>query len=690
MRMKRLIILLLFFLPTLIHAQMVTMNFKDMDIKVLIDTVAEVTNKTFVVDPRVKGKVTVVSAKPMDRDQVYDVFLSILSVHGFAAVPSGKIIKIVPQSQAKAENMPVVPPNKLPRGSELVTQIIAIKNVAAAQLVPLLRPLIPQQGHLVAYPSNNTLVISDYADNVSRLRKIIKRIDRPNTEDVEVVVLQHASAAEVAQTLTNLEQKNRATAGVEQLIATNIVADDRTNSLLISGDRETRLRLRALVTHLDTPLKTVGNTEVIYLRYAEASDLVDVLKGVSESMVMQQKAEGQDNNAQVYKTSIQADDSTNSLVVTAAPEVLRNLRTVIRQLDVRRAQVLVEAVIAEVSIDTARELGVQWAIFDRSASTAPVGVSNFNNTQPGILDLAASAYQADQGGTLNLPDGINGSLLGIGRFKSTGINFAVLLKALSSDTNSNVLSTPSLLTLDNQEAEIIVGQNVPFVTGQYTNTGATTGATNPFQTIQREDVGLKLKVTPQINEGNAIKLDIEQEVSSLTRSSVATSDVVTNKRQIKTSVIVEDGNMIVLGGLIDEDLQQTLQKVPLLGDLPLIGALFRSQSTQKIKRNLMIFLHPVIVRDAAMETLVSSGKYSYIRKKQLEQKAKGLPLMDDEEVPVLPTLDDFLTILPEIDETPDLNDDNEMAALASEPALEDKVIDEVVEAEIIEEENITP
>jgi len=316
---------------------------------------------------------------------------------------------------------------------------------------------------------------------------------------------------------------------------------------------------------------------------------------------------------------------------------------VIRKLDIRRAQVLVEAIIAEISTDKSRELGVQWIFDGRPDGRGPVGFSNFDNAGTGVVNLANAIVNE----TTNLSNIAAGAFLGLGRFNSEHLNFAVLLQALSSDSKTNVLSTPSLLTLDNQQAEISVGQNVPFVTGQYTTVGnAATGVTNPFQTIERHDIGIKLIVTPQINEGNAIKLDIEQEVSSVSPSKLA-ADIITNKRKIKTTVVVEDGNMVVLGGLIDEDLQQTAQKVPLLGDIPLLGVLFRSNTTSKVKRNLMIFLHPKIIRDANTETLVSSGKYNDMRKAQLEEQKQGVALMEDEESPVLPNLNDFLTILPD-------------------------------------------
>ncbi len=635
--------LCLCFLPTLVSAEAVTLNFREADITELINIVSEVTQKAFVVDPRVKGKVTVISNKPMDSEQVYDVFLSILSVHGFTAIPTGAVIKIIPENLAKSQNTPVLSANDSLESDALITQIVQIKHVSAPQLIPLLRPLIRQQGHLVAYPANNTLVISDHGNNVERLLKIIHRIDKATDEGLEVIVLEEASAEEVVRILTTLEQAN-STANKHTKNTPKIVADKRTNSVLINGDKPTRLRLRTLITHLDTPIKNNGNTQVIYLRYAQAKDLANILKGVSDSLGNSLKIEGQPASREI-KTDIQADESTNSLVITAIPAMIQNLQDVIRQLDVRRAQVLVEAVIAEISSDTTRELGVQW-LFSGTQGTIPAGFSNFDNTGTRIIDLAATAYRANQNSNVTLPNIGAGAFLGLGQFDNSILNFGVLLRALTADTNTNVLSTPSLLTLDNQEAEIVVGQNVPFVTGQYTGTGMTGNVSNPFQTIQREDIGIKLKVKPQINEGNAVKLEIEQEVSSISRSSIATSDIITNKRTIKTTVIVEDGKMVVLGGLIDEDLQQTVQKVPGLGDLPIIGGLFRSQSTKKVKRNLMVFLHPIIIRDAANDSLISSNKYSYMRIKQLEQKAQGLPLMSVDEFPVLPDLDDFLTLLP--------------------------------------------
>lgn len=629
------ILLSLILLPVFVSAENVTLNFRETDIKEVINIISEVTQKTFIVDPRVNAKVTIISNESMDSEQVYEVFLSILSIHGFTAVPNGNVIKILPYNLAKSESSTVLLKDETLKSDILVTQIVHIKHVEAAKLIPLLRPLIRQQGHLVAYPTNNTLIISDTANNIQRLLKIIQRIDQADDQNIEIIVLEHASATEVVLILSKLEQKT-----TQKTKKVNIVADKRSNSILISGDSAMRLRLRTLITHLDTPIKSMSHTKVIYLRYAQAKELVNILKGISDSIWETEKAKGQTISPNMFKTDIQADETTNSLVITAPPKILQNLTEVINKLDIRRAQVLVEAVIAEVSSDTARELGMQWLVYNIEGTASPVGVSNFNNGGIGITNLAGAVQQN------NISNMGAGAFMGLGKFTDGVVNFMGLLNALTIDSKTNVLSTPSLLTLDNQEAEIVVGQNVPFITGQYTSTGTTGSVTNPFQTIQREDVGIKLIVKPQINEGDTIQLEIQQEVSSINASSLNTSDIITNKRTIKTTVIVENGHVIVLGGLIDDDLQQITQKIPFFGDLPLIGGLFRSNSTKKIKRNLMIFLHPVIIRDAESEKFISTHKYNYMRSKQLEQKSQGVSLMSDNVMPILPNLDDFLTVLP--------------------------------------------
>lgn len=617
------------------HAQTVTLNLKDADISALISTVAEVTGRNFIIDPRVKGKVTVVSSRPMDSEEVYQVFLSILKVHGFAAVPSGAVIKIVPDVNAKQDSIPTVDAEAESLGDEMVTRVVEVDNVAAAQLVPILRPLIPQQGHLAAYPATNVLIISDRARNVDRLVSIIRRIDQVSDSEIEVIPLQHASANEVVRVLTSLQRaapgqgKAPALAGEGPVL----VADERTNSVLLGGERTLRLRMRALISHLDTPLETGGNTDVIYLKYAEATEVVDVLMGVGK--VEEQETTKGKGTQVAGKFDIQADEATNSLVITAPPDIMRTLKRVIDQLDIRRAQVLVDAVVAEVSLDTARELGVQWIISGINNGTGPIGLINFTNTGTQITDIANAIIGAEQG--VQIPTPSANVSVGGGRVDSDkDVNFVGLMNALASDANTNILSTPTLVTLDNEEAEIIIGENVPFITGSFTSTGAGDSATNPFQTIQRQDVGLTLKIKPQINEGNALKLNIEQEVSSIADSVVGASDLITNKRSIKTTVMADDGAVVVLGGLIEDQVNESEQKVPFLGDIPLLGYLFRSTGTSLTKTNLMVFIHPVILRDQAVTDRYSNRKYNYLRALQAVQDADGVSLMGDARHPVLP------------------------------------------------------
>ncbi|MBL3526435.1 MAG: type II secretion system secretin GspD [gamma proteobacterium endosymbiont of Lamellibrachia anaximandri] len=606
-----------------VQADRITLNLNDADISALIKTVSEHTGRNFVVDPRVKGKVTVISAHPMDKDEFYQVFLSILEVHGFSTVPAGEVIKIVPDVKAKQIGIPTGTDSQELPGDQMVTRILQVKNVTASQLVPILRPLIPQQGHLAAYPATNVLIISDRRQNVDRLLKIISRIDQVSDSSIEVVSLRHASAAEVVRIITGL-QKNKGKGAAEPA---KLIADERTNSVLISGDTTTRLRTRVVIEHLDTPFENEGNARVIYLRYANAKELATVLTGVSDTMdKSRKKGKGGGTSTPI---NIQADEASNALIITAPQNIFNALQSIIRKLDIRRAQVLVEAIIAEISLDRVKELGVQWIVDGTPGGSGPVGVINLGSPSIGSI---AGAIAADA-----IPAIPSGTTIGLGSFDNNSINFAALIRALESDTSSNLLSTPSILTLDNQEAEIVVGQNVPFLTGQYASTGSSSTSVNPFQTIQRQDVGLTLRVKPQINEGNAIQLEVSQEVSSINRAaSTGTADIVTNKRTIKTVVMVDDGDTIVLGGLIDEDLQQVEEKVPFLGDIPVLGVLFRANSTTKVKRNLVVFLRPVIVRDAATHAAVTGDKYNFFRAQQLRMRQLGVDLLPDEAAPLLP------------------------------------------------------
>ena len=628
-------------------AQTVTLNLKDADINALIGTVAEVTGRNFIVDPRVKGKVTVVSSRPMNSDEVYEVFQSILKVHGFAAVPSGEVIKIVPDVSAKQDSIPNASDKQPGSGDAMVTRVIQVDNVAAAQLVPILRPLVPQQGHLAAYPASNVLIISDRARNVERLVSIIRKIDKGSDSEIEVIRLEHASAAEVVRILTAIERGKPGQGKTPAQAAQSLVADERTNSVLLGGDRANRLRLRAIITHLDTPLERGGNTKVIYLKYAKAADLVTVLQGVSKTKTEEVKGKQPTAKNIDKQLDIQADESTNALVITAPPSVMLSLESIIRQLDIRRQQILVDAVIAEVSLNKQRELGVQWAVDGHTKGGAPIAGTNFNNVGNSTASLISGLGSSDVSGALgNIATGL---LLGGGKFNSGNIDFGVVIQALAADSDTNILSTPSLVTMDNEEAEIIVGQNVPFVTGSFSNTGANAGATNPFQTIQREDVGITLKVTPQINEGNAIIMKIEQEVSSVSNNASA-ADIITNKRSIKTNVLVEDGHVLVLGGLISNEAKESEQKVPLLGDIPLLGYLFRSKQVEHDKQNLMVFIHPTILRNQEVASRYSVNKYNYIRGKQFEMHSDGIPLLIGSEGPSLPDINEFLELPPPFEE----------------------------------------
>ncbi len=595
-----------------------TLNLNNADIRVLINTVSEATGKNFIIDPRVKAKVTVVSSKSMSKDEIYEVFLSILDVHGFSAIPGDDITKIVPDVSAKQGAVPTGYNERYTGTDQLVTRVLQLQNVAANQLVPILRPLVPQQGHLAAYTPSNVLVITDNASNIDRLIKVIRRIDRAEQTEIEVRKLEHASASEVVRTVNALMQQQAKDKGGRQTLM--LTTDERTNSVLITGDKASRERVLKIIDQLDIALVTSGNTKVIFLKYANAADLVSILQGISSKAIAEQQGKAGAKGAAGRKdVDIQADETNNALVITAQPSMIQQLESIIRQLDIPRAQVLIEAIIAEVSTDLASELGAQFITGGEAGSDNPVGGAFFPDLAGNLSGLAENPAAIVGSSGLNVAFGDT----------SSGNQWAFILRALNGDATTNVLSTPTLVTLDNVEAEIVFGQNVPFVTGSYSSTGAAGGASNPFQTIEREDVGLTLKIKPQINEGDAIKLEIETENSSLATSAVATSDVVTNKRSIKTEVLVEDAQTIVLGGLIEDRFIDTRQKVPLLGSIPVLGRLFSYTKTQKIKSNLMVFIRPVILKDSVSTDYFTSQKYHLLRARQLEAKIGERGLIKD-------------------------------------------------------------
>ena len=597
--------------------EQLTLTFNDTDITAVINAVSTLTGKNFIIDPRVKGKVTVITHESMTKDEVYQVFLSVLKVHGFAAIPGNNVTKIVPEVSAKQDSIRTIRKTDARDGDELVTHVMQIKYVNAAQLVPILRPLIPQRGHLAAYTQSNVLIISDSAANVARLSRIIKRIDQSTNQEVDVITLEHATASEVVRVIKQLKKPKKDASGF------TLVADDRTNSILLSGEKHERVRLRVLISHMDMPLELGGDTHVIYLKYANAKDLVKVLTGVSQNLEKSKKGKTTATTAGGSKTNIQADENTNSLVINASSGLIRSLRNVVSQLDIRRSQVLVETIIAEVSYTKESELGVEW-VLDGTAGgtkTGPIGALNFGN----LLGLLAE------------PPAIGSGLsLGLGKITNGNPEFGLLLRALAGDTDSNILATPSLVMLDNEEGEIVVAQTVPFVTGSYTGIGGGgTTPTNPFQTVAREDVGLTLKITPQINEGDTIKMELNQEVSVPTDNAIG-ANIVTKKRSWNTTVLVDDGDLLVIGGLIDETLTESEQKIPGLGDIPIVGWLFKSQTTKKIKTNLMAFIHPTILKNKALNNQYTGKKYNYLRQKELEVRQRGLELISDNEIPILP------------------------------------------------------
>ena len=656
------------------------LNVRDADIREVVETVAKITGKTMIVDPRVKGlKVTIITAGNVDytKDQIYNIFVSALQVHKFQAIEANGVVKIIPDQQARSEYSPVNVQNLDDYGDRYITQVIPVQNVDAQQIMNVLRPLVsPTSGHLFAVQGTNTLILHDSASNVRRISEIIDRTDKANDEEIEVIPLEHASASEIVRILESLNRSGRQQQGNE--IQEPRYVAERTNSILLSANDRQRVRLRALIASLDRPLNSMGNTKTVFLKYAKADQVAEVLSGIGE---IKQKEEAVTSGrggagsgpatSQRSLYSIQPHEETNALVLTAPPDIMREFDSVIRALDIRRKQVHVEAIIVEISDNKAKELGIQW-LFSPEGGSAPGGVVNFTNTGPGIGNVAAGAIAArgteeevfvrdpetgvitgtetrrtagDNGVALaEVLGGMQGLGLGVARIRPDGFSWGAFIRALEGVTDSNTLSRPSVTTLDNVEAIFKSGQEIPIITGSTLGDNNS----NPFQNVDRKDVGVMLKLTPQINEGNYVRLDIEQEVSSIAGSTNV--DVVTNKREVKTSVLVPDGGMVVLGGLIDDDIQQSSQKVPILGDIPVLGHAFKSQRTQKIKRNLMIFIHPTVLKDDKELRELSSAKYSYIRAQQIEQANRGISLMPEEDSEVLPTYDEALVLPPTYEE----------------------------------------
>lgn len=634
-------------------------SFKGTDIQEFINIVGRNLQKTIIVDPAVRGQVNVRSYDLLNDEQYYQFFLNVLEVYGFAVVEMDNgVLKVVRDKDAKISAIPVVGDNSNITGDQVVTRVIAVRNVSVRELSPLLRQLNDNAGagNVVHYDPANIIMITGRAATVNRLAEIIERVDRAGDKEIDVVELRNASAAEMVRIVEALNKTvdAKSTPGFLQ---PKLVADDRTNSVLLSGDPQVRDRLRRLIRQLDVEMASSGNNRVVYLKYANAEEMVDVLTGVSDNL-QAEKQGGAKTTASSSKSAvmISAHTDTNSLILTAPPDIMRALENIIAQLDIRRAQVLIEAMIVELAEGDGVNFGVQWGTTDG-------GVIQFGNSGVPISQYAIGLEEAqettrtenyvdangqDQVRTItedgdfstlaSVLGGVNGAALGI-----VMGDWTMLVNAVASDRNSNILSSPSITVMDNGEASFIVGEEVPVVTGSTSSSNND----NPFQTVERKEVGIKLNVTPQINEGDSVQLKIEQEVSNVLGADGAV-DVRFSKRQLTTNVLIQDGQMLALGGLIQEQTNESEQKIPILGDIPILGHLFKSTNTTTAKTNLMVFIKPTIIRDGVTADGITQRKYNYIRAEQLFKADQGLRLMPEAELPVLPKYGEDISLPPEV------------------------------------------
>ena len=599
------------------------LNLKDADIRAFVTQVADITGYSFVVDPRVKGKVTVLSSTPMNRHEIYDLFLAVLQVHGFTAIPGEEVIKVVQQVDAKQsaeslERFPEVP------SEQLITRVIQIDNANALEMVPILRPLVAKYGHLAGVAAANALIISDHASNIQRIEQIVRELDSPSKYEVEVIQLNEAWVGDMVELLQELAPGELGRGSGENASRKySVTADERSNRLILRGDESFREKMRGLILQLDQPSATGGTTKVIRLKHADAANLTEILKGVMGEVVAEAGGGGGGSGAGSAggRTgfSVFADEGLNALVVRGQPSIMQEAEQIIRALDIRRAQVLIEAAIVEISDELGQDLGVQVAVGDESGGSTPVAGTNFGNVGRSLGEVLGAILSESI-----LTPVTGGVTVGAGERNENGISWGILLQALSTSAAANLLSTPSIITLDNQESEIIVGQNVPFRTGESTVTGD--GTTNPFTTIERRDIGLTLKVTPTISADGLVRLVVEQSTENIGDSIESASDIITNKREIKTTVLADDGETIVLGGLTTDNLQINKSKVPLLGDIPFIGRLFSSESERRVKRNLLVFLRPQILLGKEESIAATDEKFNQLWEVNLGVRRKlGLP-----------------------------------------------------------------
>ena len=577
-------------------------NMRDADIRAFAADMAQISNKTIVLDPRVKGNVTVVSNQDLDAGEAYAVFLSVLRVHGYAAIENNGVVKVMPESGARQD---ATVNNK--NNDSLATEVIRLSQANARVIAPLLKPLVNKQGHIAAYEATNSIIIADYVGNLSRIKSILLELDKNPADTFELIPLDNTSANEVARILGSMWR------GDNQMSKSfSAIAVERSNSILLRGQIGVVKQIKRVISRLDSNSSQSSNLKVIYLKYAKAEDLTGILEKVAESLKEEIPSESSKKN----KTSIGFHNDTNALIISAQPDILKSLESVISQLDIRRAQVLVEALIVEISDKLARDIGVQF-LFIGDGESSPIATQRFGTPNPDLISTIGAETSEDsttsstmQTRAANSLLALDGLAVGVARYKASGTSFATILNLIAQDADSNVLSTPSIMTMDNEEASIVVGQEIPITTGE-TLSGSNS---NPFRSVTRQEIGVKLTVRPQINEGNAVKMYINQEVSSIFGPlGEMSTDLITNKRNIKTTVLVEDGETIVLGGLIDDNVQESVKKVPFLGDIPLLGRLFKTTSISRTKRNLMVFLRPTIVRDSNDVRAISNRKYNYFQ-----------------------------------------------------------------------------
>ncbi|MFO1389741.1 type II secretion system secretin GspD [Cellvibrio sp.] len=615
-----------------------TVSFKDVDIVEVVKFVQEVTGKPIIVDPKVRGPIRVIANKPLNKKELYDLFLAVLDVHGFTAFESDGVVRVIVNREAR--NLPIPTEQTIrSRDDGYITQIIQLNNISAAKVLAAIRPLVPQYAHLTAYEPSNALIISDTRANIARINDLILQMDKAAVLATDVLQLRYAQAADVVAMITQLEKPdpNRGVTTSPPIV----VADKRINAVVVSGDEMSRQRIKGLVESLDRPQTRNANVRVFYLKYAKAADVAKVLMGMSQGQNAGAKP-GEGGGAQ---TNVQADEATNSLLITADSDNMQSLLSVVEQLDIRRAQVLVEAIIVEITNGANKDMGIQWMYADSKSGfgTSNDGTANLAGVGLGALQVKSAKtdeqYNSGLESLVKGLSGVNGQAFGTA-YLGERTSFMGLLKMLQSDSGTNILSTPNLLTTDNTKAKISVGQKVPFKQGSYTQTGTTAGSIgSPYTTYNREEVGIKLEVTPHINEGGRIFLDIEQEVSSL--SNVASVDgAITNQRNIKTQILTADGQTVVLGGLIRDDASADATRVPVLGSIPLVGNLFRTKSTKKAKTNLLVFIRATVMRDDEALSGATAEKYGAIRGAQLEARRKQGQLIDPKAIPVLPELHD--------------------------------------------------